>query len=776
MAFPVKAHPSIALALFLVCVAAPFAAAQGGSAAQGRVLADPADQTDPPPPIPPEVISRGENGRIVVRAVRLDQPLRIDGRLDEAIYSQVPPISDFVQTLPAEGQPATERTEAWIAFDDNFIYVSGKCYDSAPPDQWTANELRRDTGQLRQNDMFGVLLDTYHDRRNGFNFYTNPLGGFADQWVTNEGNPNTDWNPVWQVRTGRFEGGWTAELAIPFKSIRYKAGDNQEWGVQLRRAIRRKNEWTHLTFLPAATGGSTSIFRISRAATLVGLDLPEAGRVVDVKPYAINRVVTDKSQNINNDIDPDVGLDLKVGITNNMTADVTVNTDFSQVEVDEQQLNLTRFSIQFPEKRDFFLEGRGTYEFARGGPTTMSAGSGGIDNSLTPTLFYSRAIGLSSGRVIPIVAGGRMTGKQGRYNIGMLNITTDDEPAAAAPKTNFTVARVSRDILRRSNVGFLVTNRSQSTIVPGESNLAYGTDASFNFYQNVNMSGFFSESRTDGRNEDNRSYQGRFDWAPDRYGIRVEQLHVGSNFRPEVGFVRRRNFDRTFTQARFSPRPRKRFRSVRQFTYLGSLEYIENGFGDLETRIQTGRFAMERQNSDLLTVEANDNYELLLQPFLVSDGVAIPRGGYNFRDITTTYQFGQQRRFSGSLSYQTGQFYDGTINTFSVSGARYAILKQWSVEPTFTVSDVKLPAGDFNTKLVRLRTDYGFHARMFLSGLMQYTTQGNLFSTNVRFRWEYKLGSELFVVYTDERDTLQPGYPALRNRAFVVKVNRLMRF
>jgi hypothetical protein len=777
MALSVQQWCGLALAAAVVGLSAAPASAQP----QGRPRTPAAaqlsgDQSDPPPPVPPEVISRGENGRMVIRATRLTTPLRIDGRLDEEFYTLVPAISDFIQTVPAEGQPATEKTEAWVAFDENFIYISGKCYDSAPPEQWTANEMRRDTSQLRQNDMFGVLLDTYHDRRNGFNFYTNPLGGFADQWVTNEGNPNTDWNPVWQVRTGRFPGGWTAEFAIPFKSIRYNAGTNQEWGIQLRRSIRRKNEWTHLTFLPAATGGSTSIFRISRAATLIGLDLPQASKNIDLKPYGISRLTTDKAQSISNDFEPNVGVDMKVGITANLTADLTYNTDFSQVEVDEQQLNLTRFSIQFPEKRDFFLEGRGIFDFGRGGPTVSSAGAGGISTALTPTLFYSRAIGLNNGRVIPIIAGGRVTGKVGRYNVGMVNIETNEESVSRSPKTNFTVMRVSRDILRRSSIGMMLTNRSQSALVQDASNLAFGTDAAFSFFQNLNFAGFYAQSNTETRYTDNKSYQGRFDYAADRYGLRVEQLHVGNNFNPEVGFTRRRNFDRTFAQARFSPRPRKRFKGVRQFTYLASMEYIKNGFGDLETRIQSGRFAMERQNSDMFVVEANDSYELLLNPFQVATGVRIPRGGYSFRDMTVSYQLGQQRRFNGQIAFNKGTFYNGDITGLTLSSARLAILKQWSVEPSITFQDVNLPVGDFRTQLVRVRTDYGFHPRMFLSGLVQYATAGNLFSTNIRFRWEYKLGSELFVVYTDERDTTRPGYPDLRNQAFVVKFNRLMRF
>ncbi len=758
--------------LACVCLVSPAAAQRRPAPAGGSQAAE----EDPPPPVPPAVISRGANGRMVVRATRLTQPLRVDGRLDEAIYASVPAITDFIQTVPAEGQPSTEKTEAWVLFDENYIYVTGKMYEDVPPEQWTANELRRDTGQLRQNDMFGVLFDTFHDRRNGFNFYTNPLGGFADQIVTDEGNPNVDWNPVWEVRTGRFEGGWTAELAIPFKSLRYNSGTNQTWGIQLRRSIRRKNEWTHLTSVPASTGGSTSIFRVSRAATLIGLDLPQASKNIELKPYAISKVTSDVAKKISNDLEPNAGLDAKIGITANLTADVTVNTDFAQVEVDEQQVNLTRFNLSFPEKRDFFLEGRGIFDFGRGGPTTSLAGASGASNSLTPSLFYSRAIGLNAGRVVPLRAGGRVTGKAGKYSIGLLNIETGEEEVAKTPATNFTVARVKRDILRRSSIGMMVTNRSESNVVSGASNLAYGADAAFSFFQNVSMGGYYSRSAVEGRNDDNQSYQGRFDYGADRYGAQLQFLNVGANYNPEVGFVRRFGFDRTYASARFSPRARTHFKGVRQFTYQGSVEYIENSAGQLETRNQTGRFALERQNSDLFIIEGGTNYELLVAPFAIATGVRIPAGGYHFNDVTVSYQLGQQRRLNGTVSLQRGEFYNGTITGYGLTGARFAILKQWSLEPSVQINDVKLPAGNFTTTLLRARTDYGFNPRMFMSGLVQYSSTGDLFSSNLRFRWEYRPGSELFVVYTDERDTTKPGYPDMKNRAFVVKVNRLLRF
>ncbi len=765
------ARVGIAL-LACVCVVSPAVAQRRPTSGGSQASAE----HDPPPPVFPEVISRGDNGRMVVRATRLTQPLRVDGRLDDAVYASVPAISGFIQTLPNEGQPSTEKTEAWVFFDDNYIYVTGKMYEDVPPEQWTANELRRDTGQLRQNDMFGVLFDTFHDRRNGFNFYTNPLGGFADQIVTDEGNPNVDWNPVWQVRTGRFEGGWTAELAIPFKSLRYNSGTNQTWGIQLRRSIRRKNEWTHLTQVPASSGGSQGIFRVSAAATLVGLDLPPAGKNIELKPYAISKVTSDVAKSVSNDLEPNAGVDAKIGITANLTADITVNTDFAQVEVDEQQLNLTRFSLQFPEKRDFFLEGRGIFDFGRGGLTPGQSGASGASNSLTPSLFYSRAIGLNSGRVVPLRAGGRVTGKTGKYSIGLLNIETGEEDVSNTPATNFTVARVKRDILRRSSIGMMVTNRSESNVVAGASNIAYGADAAFSFFQNVSMGGYYSRSETEGKKTDNQSYQGRFDYAADRYGAQLQFLDVGANYRPEVGFVRRYGFDRTYASARFSPRPRTRFKGIRQFTYQGSVEYIENSASQLETRNQTGRFAVERQNSDLFVVEGGTNYELLVAPFAIAPGVRIPAGGYHFNDVVVSYQLGQQRRLNGTLSLQRGEFYNGTITGYGLTGARFAILKQWSLEPSLQINDVKLPAGNFTTTLLRARTDYGFSPRMFMSGLVQYSSTGNLFSSNLRFRWEYRPGSELFVVYTDERDTTKPGYPDLKNRAFVVKVNRLLRF
>ena len=729
----------------------------------------------PPPPLAPTTVSRDAAGRATVRAIRLDEPLQMDGKLDESVYQQMQSAGDFVQQVPREGAPATERTETWVMFDGSNIYVAARCWDTAPPERWIANELRRDTTQLRQNDTFGVIFDTFHDRRNGYLFYTNPLGARADQAVTDEGNLNVDWNPVWDVRTGRFEGGWTVEMAIPFKSLRYQSGTAQIWGINIRRVIRRRNEWTHLVPIPASAGVPGGIFRLSMAATLVGLDLPSAGSNVEIKPYGISRLTSDVARTpiLTNHPEAAAGIDAKYGVSANLTADVTVNTDFAQVEVDEQQVNLTRFTLQFPEKRDFFLEGRGIFDFGR---TPIAPGSGNSSPANgSPSLFYSRRIGLSGSRVVPIVVGGRFTGKVEKFTIGLMNLETANDSVSTTPATNFTVARVRRDVLRRSTIGVMFTNRSESTVAPGHANQAFGADAAFSFFENVNASGYYATSVTDGHHQDNNSAQARLEYAADRYGAKVDYLKVGDNFTPEIGFVRRDNFRRTFGSLRFSPRPTGSKR-VRKYTWEGTLEYLVNGSDRLESRQQSGRFATEFQSSDLFTVEVNRNYELLSRPFTVSPGVTIPIGSYPFSDVTTSYGFGQQRRVSGTVSMQRGHFYDGNLTAVGYSGGRVAILKQWSVEPSLSINYVELPAGTFTTTVIRTRTDYGFSPRMFASALVQYSSTDHLFSSNFRFRWEYRPGSEFFVVYTDERETLARGYPDLKNRAFVVKINRLLRF
>ena len=776
-----KSPSSFSLLALLVALAVWSPVSTAGQTGQDRSTEFSSDaRLNPPGPVAPATMARTSQGRVTVRAVRLTEPLNVDGVLDEAAY-QTPPITGFIQTLPLEGEPASERTEAWVFFDDANIYLVCRCWDSAPPEEWIVNEMRRDTNGLRQNQFFGALFDTFHDRRNGFNFYTNPLAARADQWITDEGSPNADWNPVWFVRTGRFEGGWTAEMAIPFKSLRYVSGANQTWGIQIRRAIRRKNEFTHLTFVPASTGGTASIFRISAAADLVGLDLPPAGKNIEIKPYATSSLTSDLTlaDPISNDADGDFGIDLKYGVTANITADLTYNTDFAQVEVDERQVNLTRFGLSFPEKREFFLEGRGTFDFGttsfrRAGGGGGGGGGGGRGRGVAPTVFYSRRIGLSGSDPVPILGGGRVTGKTGRLGFGLMSLQTD-RVVGVTPETNFSILRVKRDILRRSNIGAIFTNRSKSVAVDG-SNQVYGVDGNFAFGQDVSFDGFYAQSRTPGLNSDNESYVGRANYTGDRYGLGGEYVVVGDNFDPEVGLVRRDNFRRYFTSARFSPRPQG-IESIRRFRWEADYERIESlDASVLETEVWRGGLFIELENSDQAAVWGSVNFERLDEPLEISSAVSVPIGAYDFNNVTFQYGLGAQRRVSGSLSLKVGEFYDGTIKTVAYNRGRIVVLDQFSLEPSVSFNDVKLGAGDFTTTLLGLRADYAFSPLMFVGGLVQYDSDSNSFSSNLRFRWEYAPGSEFFAVYTDERSTLGSGIPELETRAFVLKINKLLRF
>jgi uncharacterized protein DUF5916 len=701
--------------------------------------------------------------------------IRVDGRLDEALYSTTDAIGSFVQQEPDEGKPATEKTEAWIFFDDDMIYVAARCWESRP-ERRIANEMRRDTNQLRQNDTFAVLFDTFHDRRNGYLFTANAIGGLGDSQITDEGPPNVDWNTVWRFETGEFDGGWTVEMAIPFKSLRYQSGREQTWGINLRRVVRWKNEWSYLAQVPRALTTFRGILKVSSAATLVGLQVPSGTRMIELKPYALSGVATDTTvtPRLSNDATKRIGGDLKYGLTQNLTADVTVNTDFAQVEVDEQQVNLTRFNLFFPEKRDFFLENLGTFAFAGRASAGLGAGSG-----VTPYLFFSRRIGLDSGRVPALRAGGRVSGKAGRFTMGLLSVRTGDlaplegQTQGIEPAT-FTVARAKRDILRRSSIGAMVTHRSAT---PGRvgSNLGYGLDATFSFYQNVRFDTYVAGTQTEGRRGDDLSYRGLFDYTGDRYGFTAERLVVEPNFLPEIGFLRRTDMRRNFVQTRFSPRP-MRVHHVRKFTTQASINYLTNNQNRLDTRELVGLFQTELVNTDVIGLTYTDSFDRPVRPFDVAPTVRIPVGGYDFHTLQLSYTGGQQRKISGAIVYETGTYYGGTQQSISANSARLEITPRMSLEPSVSVNFVDLPQASFTATVVRTRATYTVTPHMFVSAIAQYNSTTASRGSNLRLRWEYAPGSELFVVYTDDYDTeSRPPFNALRNRAFVVKVNRLFR-
>lgn len=390
-------------------------------------------------------------------------------------------------------------------------------------------------------------------------------------------------------------------------------------------------------------------------------------------------------------------------------------------------------------------------------------------------LFLSRRIGLDAGRSIPLQAGGRLTGKAGKFSVGALNVQTARDVAVNVDAANFTVFRVKRDILRRSSVGAMLTHRT-ALVGKAGSNDGYGVDAAFGFYQNLRMDGYVARTRTDGRDGRDGSYRGFLDYNSDRFGVQAERLEVGRNFNPEIGFVRRLDMRRNYGMLRYSLRP-THIPRVRRVTVQGSVNYTTSTTNRLDTRQAVVQAQTELTNSDLAIVSFTPQFERLVAPFAIATGVPIPVGGYDYHTTHVEYQGGQQRKYSGTVLFETGTFYSGTRTSFGVSGARVQVTPQMSLEPSMQVDRVDLKEGSFTAKVARARATYTLTPRIYVSGIVQYNSTNKSVGSNLRFRWEYRPGSEVFVVYTDDYDTVdRAGVDALRNRAFVIKVNRLLRF
>jgi hypothetical protein len=759
---------------FTLAAASTNVAAQVAPPGAAPVRSDPSAgvaAADPAPPVEPAVISRDQSGRAAtIRAVRLTGAIQLDGHLDEEMYTTVPSISGFIQQEPSEGAPATEQTEVWVFFDDEHIYVVGRCWDSQP-ERMIANEMRRDGQRVPRNENFAFSFDSFHDRRNGYNFEVTPVGGRLDTEIIADGAvSNRDWNPVWEVAAARFDKGWALEARIPFKSLRYHPGQDQTWGFQVRRMVRWKNEISYINWIPASVG-ERGHQRVSLSPTLVGIAVPPPGLNLELKPYAISTLATDTTvtPRISNDLSRNWGGDIKYGISKSFTADFTYNTDFAQVEADQQQVNLTRFSLFFPEKRDFFLENAGVFTFG---------GANGSDN--TPALFYSRRIGLAGSQAVPIVAGGRLTGRVGKLSVGVLNIQSDRfEPSALAPipTTNFSVMRVRRDVLRRSSVGAIFTRRSVDQN-GGGANGVFGVDGTFALSNTLVVNTFLARSSSQGRRGDDTSYHAQVDYAGDRYGLLVDQLGIGVNFNPELGFVRHPNMRRSFGSARFSPRPRQKNRIVRKYYYMGSIEYIENDAGRVDTRAATGEFAIDFQNSDKFNVRYTDTHEFLPVRLLLATGVVVPVGAYDYANLLVGYNTGPQKTITpGNFAFEHGSFYGGRKDTLTVGNSLVSFPPHLMIEPTYTLNHVTLPQAEFTSHLIGPRVTYTATPLMFWSALLQYNSTAHAFSANVRWRWEYRPGSELFVVWNESRDTGVARFAGdLANRALIVKINRLLRF
>ena len=724
----------------------------------------------------------------------------VDGLLDDGQWSGVEPFTDFIQQEPDNGAPASERTEVRLLLSDTTLYVGIIAFDSEP-ELVLASESRRD-GDLNESDSVQIVLDTFNDSQNAFLFGTNPEGIEYDGQIAGEGstggyNPrpgqrgsqrggitgfNANWDGDWVVRSQRTGRGWETEFAIPLRTLRYQPGTNRTWGLNVMRNIRRKNEQSFLAPIPRGY----NIYRVSLARKISGLNLP-GRRDVKAIPFALGeaarRPLALREENRENE-GLDVGLDVKWGVTPNLTVDLTANTDFAQVEADDQQINLTRFPLFFPEKRPFFLENASTFQF--GAPQEVD-------------LFFSRRIGLDAGRPVGIVGGARLSGKMNAWNIGVMNMQNE---AAFDPETgslalsanNYAVARVQREV-GRSNFGGIFVNRQATGEWAGEGdhNRAFGADAAVQLNEHARLFTFLAKTAS-AQAESGGTLAGRafLNYAGPLHQGHVGYTQVGEDFNPEVGFVPRRGYRKV--QARYyldwQPTRVPLLSWARRF----SPHLTWNAYYGFDGEIQSGRghwhpIEFQPQSGGRFGVFFDTMQDRPLTDFTVFSGadgraVVIPPGLYEWTVVTANYIGNASARLFPTFYCRTGGFYDGTRRGCNASlngriGARFQASIGWNRDV------VDLPTGEFTTDLIPVRVNYSFSPLRRLEALIQYNSQTASVSSNIRLVLLDRSGTGLFVVYNDLRNTASFDrfdadtglmVPTVMGRSLIVKYTRLFDF
>jgi len=711
----------------------------------------------------------------------------IDGRVEDAVWSRAQPHTTFIQQEPNEGQPATERTEVKFLIDRATLYIAVICYDTAPGDI-VVSESRRDAS-LTDTDSIEILLDTFDDGQNAFVFGTNPFGIEYDGQVMSEGQTsasgfvasgvggsqrgqvrgfNANWDADWTVRARTTEHGWEAEFAIPLKTLRYNPGADRTWGVNVMRNIRRKNEQVFLSPVPRGY----SLYRVSAAGKLHGLSLPTR-RDVKLIPYASGSIDDDKTLRAGTvDRSGRLGLDVKWGVRADLTLDATVNTDFAQVEADEEQVNLTRFALFFPEKRPFFLENAQLFQ---------------VGQAQAIDLFFSRRIGLSpGGQPIDIVGGGRLSGKLGGYNIGVLNLQTEEAVdrtgRTVAPGSNFTVARLQREV-GRSTFGGVVVNRQGvgSSRTSDDFNRAYGLDLAWQATSNGKLFAFLARTDSPAR-KGGSDYAGRvyYSYANPVWSSALGYSQVGERFNPEVGFLQRQAYRRVESRYGLSYQP-KRWPSIRRL--VSTLNY--NVYTNLDNRLEStfGHwhvFEIQPRQGGRIAYIMDMQQDRPRRPFTVYQDVAgrrviIPAGEYASWNGGLEYESDPSAPVNIALRTKNGRFYDGDHSGWELSlgmrlGARLISSAGWNRD------NITLPLGSFKNDLIPLNVSYSFTSLASLQGLIQYNRQSSTVSSNIRLALLNRSGTGRFAVYNDRRDTSDLTSDTLLGRSFIVKYTRLLDF
>ena len=673
-------------------------------------------------------------------AYRTYQSIEIDGEFNEEDWQNAKTITRLIQYEPAEGELISQPTEIRILYDAKEIYFGFTCFDD-DISKMVANEMRRDgSGRdgLRENDHVSILLDTYNDRRNGFYFRVNPLGAKEDIALINSGESrNQAWDAIWKCSTKINENHWTAEIGIPFSQLRFSKSDNMTWGLNLGRSLMRNQE--DATWAPLSKAhGFFARYRTDVIGSLVGLEGITPPRNLELLPYVlpgVNRIEEDKQT----DGVFGYGLDLKYGITSNLTTDLTFNTDFAQVEADQEQVNLTRFSLFFPEKRPFFLEGAGLFDF--GIPRTS------FRRPPPLLLFYSRRIGLEEGRAIPIIGGGKITGKAGPYGIGMLNVftnkfldETDPEDIIDVQHTNYSVLRLTRDVFSGSRIGLIGINKQDTDTY----NRASGLDFTYRPTGSLDVRGLWARTfEADVTGQNNALYVGST-WR--NRDLRLEGLYmdIGENFNPGVGYIQREGIRRINGQMRYSPRLGKF--GVRQIYTGPEFDFILNQDNQLETQEITLTNYFRFESGSYIGFLPKRTTEHLDEDFEIRSGIIIPQGEYSFTEMMIRGSTDDTKALTGQYSVNFGNFYNGSRWGFTLN-AGFKPNGRLNVQPIFQFNRVTLPQDAFNASIFGARVGYSFSTTLFAKIFAQWNSDDDIVVTNVLLNYIYRPGSDFYLVF-----------------------------
>ncbi len=716
-----------------------------------------------------------KTARRLIEAVSVSKGPILDGDLHDEVWQKANAIEGFVQRDPGYWVPVSERTVARIVYDTDALYFGFECFSSDMP-SLVANNMRRDS-EIWGDDNVQILLDTYNDRQTGFFFFVNPLGARRDLMLSDEGRSyNEDWDCNWEVKTQKYEDRWTAEVKIPFDQLRFKNDGKMVWGINLARYIPAKNEESQLV-VGRKSSSSRARYWMADIGELHGLESVTSKRLFQVKPYILPGTSRDfKALGASEDPVFETGVDVRYGLTSNLTLDVSYNTDFAQVEGDQEQINLSQFQLFFPEKREFFLEGSNLFDFGEAAETR-----GGDDKPPT-ILFYSRRIGLDGKRQVPILLGTKLTGKSGRTSIGALNVLTNDAEfsdaagIATVPKSNYSVLRVKQDVLGSSNVGFIYVNKMTDGPGKNDYNRAAGVDFSFSPSASLNMQGFVARTwdSTIGDTDDARF--ARAVYSGSVFSSQVSFLDIEENFEPGVGFVNRRSGLPGFRryEASLRARPRPAINNIRSISIGPKVQVFTDRNNDVKYWEFETSWWTQFDTADWYRFQFRREYDVVASNFSPSKrkpGLVIPADSYTTNSFSTGPSTSRSRKDRFSLSFEGGGYYTGQKYKFSVRNT-YRPSGQWGLETDYEINWLRLPQGNATIQTISNRLVYAVNTDFFMKLFAQWNNDSQEVSANFLVSYRYRPGSDIFFVFDHGFDT-QSGLEK-QGRAVLLKVSYLL--